>query len=153
MTGEANLVSAVPEMSFLGTLIQQLRAQDTGAAWDARSEWELLHPLILSGEQRGRESGEPDPEVFWRIELFYAAVGITIEQRTGMRCSPMLNMHHQGFGRLVLIVGRLVVLNKHLREVHRFGFDNIGSLSAAGERLVEEGIAMIERFPEIARAA
>jgi len=52
--------------------------------------------------------------------------------------SPMLKMSHEGFGRMVLIGGRLIVVNKQLRDVHRFGFDNMA-------KLAEEGINMSRR--------
>ena len=55
-----------------------------------------------------------------------------------------------GFGRMVLIGGRLVVVNKQLRDVHRFGFDSIEKLNAEGEKLVQSGVEMIEKFPEVA---
>ena len=65
--------------------------------------------------------------------------------------SPMMKMHHEGFGRMVLTAGRLVVINKHLRDVHRFGFESLEKLVAEGEKLVSEATAMIEKFPEVAR--
>ncbi len=58
--------------------------------------------------------------------------GFGIEQETGLVASPMMKMHHEGFGRIILTAGRLVVLSKHLRDVHRFGFDSIAALAAAG---------------------
>jgi probable nitrogen fixation protein len=35
--------------------------------------------------------------------------------------TPMTKMSHEGFGRTVLTTGRLIVVNRHLRDVHRFG--------------------------------
>jgi probable nitrogen fixation protein len=47
---------------------------------------------------------------------------VAIERETGQMVSPMMKVSHEGFGRMVLIAGRLVVVNKQLRDVHRFGF-------------------------------
>ena len=47
----------------------------------------------------------------------------------------MLKMHHEGFGRMVLIGGRLIVVNKQLRDVHRFGFDNMDKLAEEGDEI------------------
>ena len=33
---------------------------------------------------------------------------------------------------MVLIGGRLIVVNKQLRDVHRFGFDSLGKLAEEG---------------------
>ena len=54
--------------------------------------------------------------------------GFAIERATGVMVSPMMKMHHEGFGRMVLTAGRLVVVNKQLRDVHRFGFDSLEKL-------------------------
>jgi hypothetical protein len=35
--------------------------------------------------------------------------------------------------------------------VHRFGYPSLVKLAAAGSQLVADGVAMIERFPEVAR--
>ncbi len=78
--------------------------------------------------------GDPDPETLWRLELFYNAIGLAIERSLGIMVSPMMKMRHEGFGRMVLIGGRLIVVNKHLRDVHRFGFDSLEKLVAEGEK-------------------
>jgi probable nitrogen fixation protein len=80
-------------------------------------------------------------------------VGLAIELRTGVPCTPMLKMHHEGFGRVVLIAGRLVAVSKFLRDAHRFGFESTEALVEAGERLVSAGASMVESFPEAARHA
>jgi probable nitrogen fixation protein len=93
--------------------------------------------------------GDPDPDILWRLELFYNAAGLAIERRTGTVATPMMKMHHEGFGRMVLLAGRLIVLNKHLRDVHRFGFESLDALAAEGDKLVNDGVAMIESFPDV----
>ena len=50
--------------------------------------------------------GDPDPDVLWRLDKFYVAVGLTIEQTTGVMTGPMMKLSHEGFGRVVLIAGR-----------------------------------------------
>ena len=89
--------------------------------------------------------------MIWRLELFFNAICLAIEKATGVMISPMLKMHHEGFGRMVLIGGRLIVVNKQLRDVHRFGFDNFGKLAEEGDKYVKSGIEMIEKFPDVAK--
>jgi probable nitrogen fixation protein len=48
---------------------------------------------------------DPDPETLWRMDLFYNAIALSIERETKVMVSPMLKMHHEGFGRQVLIAG------------------------------------------------
>lgn len=138
---------------FLMELVKQWRAQDSYGAWEGKSDEELLAPYVITKEQRKELPiiGDPDPETLWRLELFYNAVGLAIERRTGVMVSPMMKMSHEGFGKLVLLAGRLVVINKSLRDVHRFGFLTLEKLAEEGEKLVTAGVEMIEKFPEVAK--
>lgn len=140
------------ESLFVQELVKQWRAQDSYGAWEGKSDTDLLAPYIIDKEQRKAMPiiGDPDPETLWRLELFYSAVGLAIERTTGNMVSPMMKMHHEGFGRMVLMAGRLIVVNKQLRDVHRFGFPSFAKLAEEGERLVAAGINMIRQFPDVA---
>lgn len=137
---------------FVGELVKQIRAQDSYGAWEKKSDAVLLEPFILDKEKRKAIPlmGDPDPDTLWRLGLFYNAVGLAIEKKTGKIASPLMKMSHEGFGRMVLTTGRLIVLNKNLRDVHRFGFPSIAKLAEDGQKMVDEGVAMIERFPDVA---
>ncbi len=139
---------------FLRTLVRLIRAQDSYGAWDRKSDAAILKDYVVSREQRRAIPimGDPDPDTLWRVEQFYAAVGLGIEQETGFVASPMMKMHHEGFGRVVLTAGKLVVLSKHLRDVHRYGYDSLATLAAEGGRQVAAGTETIRRFPEVANA-
>ncbi|HEY3327546.1 MAG TPA: NifX-associated nitrogen fixation protein [Novimethylophilus sp.] len=140
------------ESSFVQELVKQWRAQDTHGAWEGKDNATLLAPYIITKEKR-REMpiiGDPDPETLWRLELFYNAVGLAIERETRIMVSPMMKMHHEGFGKIILTAGRLVVVNKQLRDVHRFGFETMEKLAAEGEKFVTAAVEMIRKFPEVA---
>ncbi|KVF65467.1 NifX-associated nitrogen fixation protein [Burkholderia vietnamiensis] len=138
---------------FVQQLIKQLRAQDLHGTWENRSDLQLLKPFILSADERRAIPiiGDPDPETLWRLELFYAAVAVAIERETRQMVSPMMKMSHEGFGRMVLIAGRLVVVNKQLRDVHRFGFPSLEKLAAAGGKFLDDAIEMIRAYPAVAQ--
>ena len=137
---------------FLNELVKLWRAQDSYGAWEGKSDALLLEPYVVDKEKRKEIPiiGDPDPEMLWRLELFYSAVGLAIERQTGNMVTPMMKMHHEGFGRIVLIAGRLVVVNKQLRDVHRFGFLTMEKLAEEGNKLVNAGVEMIRRFPDVA---
>ncbi len=137
---------------FAQQIVQQVRAQDSHGSWDRKSDYDLLEPYIVDKEARRALPiiGDPDPDTIWRLELLYNAVCLAVERATGIMVTPMMKMSHEGFGRMVLIAGRLVVVNKQLRDVHRFGFDSVEKLNAEGDKLVAGGIEMIEKFSEVA---
>ena len=138
---------------FVRELIKQWRAQDAHGAWDKKSDLDLLEPYILDKAKR-REIpiiGDPDPETLWRMELLYNAIGLSIERATKLMVTPMMKMNHEGFGRLILSTGRLIVYNKHMRDVHRFGFESLEKLAFEGDKIITAAVDMIEKFPEVAK--
>lgn len=151
-TAEAPANTTTGEL-FVSELVKQYRAQDTYGTWDGKNDETLLAPYIISKEQR-REipiMGDPDPETLWRLELFYNAIGLSVERQTGIMVSPMMKMSHEGFGRMILTAGRLVVVNKYLRDVHRFGFNDMDKLKEEGGKLVDAALEMIKQFPDVAK--
>ena len=154
-TETAVAVAAADPMQslFVKELIKQWRAQDTHGTWEGKSDATLLAPYIVTREQRRQMPiiDDPDPETLWRVELFYNAIGLAIERQTGVMVTPMMKMSHEGFGRIVLLAGRLVAVNKQLRDVHRFGFESMEKLAEEGEKQVAAGIAMVEQFPGAAK--
>jgi probable nitrogen fixation protein len=140
------------EDPFLRELVKQLRAQDTHGTWEGKSDAKLLEPFVLTAEQRRALPimGDPDPDTLWRLDLFHNAIGLSIERETKCMVSPMTKMSHEGFGRTVLTTGRLIVVNRHLRDVHRFGFPSLAKLAEAGNKFVNDGVAMIRKYPEVA---
>lgn len=151
-TIEAPTDEALLQDDFVRELIKQIRAQDTHGTWEGKSDAKLLEPFIVTAEQRRAMPimGDPDPETLWRLDLFHNAVGLAIERATGCMVSPMMKMSHEGFGRAVLTTGRLIVVNRYLRDVHRFGYPSLAKLAEAGHKLVKEGTDLIARYPEVA---
>ncbi len=138
---------------FVQQLVKQLRAQDIHGTWEGKSDLQLLKPYIHTPEERRALPmlGDPDPETLWYLEIFYNAIAVAIERETGQMVSPMMKMSHEGFGRMVLIAGRLVVVNKQLRDVHRFGFPSLAKLAEVGSKCLEEAISMIRSYPAVAQ--
>ena len=138
---------------FVQQLIKQLRAQDTNGSWDNKTDLQLLKPYIHTAEERRALPilGDPDPETLWHLEIFYNAIAVAIERETGQMVSPMMKMSHEGFGRMVLLAGRLVVVNKQLRDVHRFGFTSLAKLAEAGNKFLDEAVTMIRTYPAVAQ--
>ncbi len=141
-----------PQPTIIQSLLQLLRSHDRSGAWDDEPDDLLLAPFIVTKAQK-REMpliGDPDPDVLWRVELYYGAIAWEIEKRAGRAISPMLQINPEGWGRVALIAGRLVAVNAHVRELHRFGFETPEQLVEKAEKLVAEGVAAINQFPAVA---
>jgi len=159
MTEESTVIEApasnetLMALPFVQQLVKQLRAQDINGTWDGKTDLELLKPYIHPAEERRALPilGDPDPETLWHLEIFYNAIAVAIERETGQMVSPMMKMSHEGFGRMVLIAGRLVVVNKQLRDVHRFGFPSLAKLADAGSKFFDEAVSMIRTYPAVAQ--
>ena len=138
--------------AFLSELVKVMRAQDSYGSWEGKLDAEVLSPFVVTKEQRKLIPiiEDPDPDVLWRLELFYNAAGLAIERRTSHIAAPTIKINHEGFGRAMLTVGRLIVYSKYHRDVHRFGFDSLAALAEGGDRIVSEAVSMIARFPDVA---
>ena len=139
---------------FIATLVRLIRAQDSYGAWEGKLDIDLLSPFIVSKEQRRAMPmmADPDPDTIARVEMFYNAVSLSIERETGNVASPMMKIHHEGFGRVLLTMGKLVVLSKHMRDIHRFGFESLEKLSTEGNKAVTAAVETVKTFPEVAAA-
>ena len=60
--------------------------------------------------------------------------------------APIVHLSHEGFGRALIMVGKLVVVDKILRDTHRFGFASLEELKEKSDQTVEKAIALIEKY-------
>jgi len=147
---DAPAVPALP--GFRQELITQIHAHDSYGLLSGMGEEKLLEPFIIDKAKRKTIPviGDPDPKTLTRVRQFYAAVGLAVERRAGVMASPVFELSGEGFGRLVMTAGRLVVVNRYLRDIHRFGFPTVEALEQEGDRLVGEAVALIGQHPAVA---
>ena len=133
-------------------LARQLRALDTYGTFDDWSDAKVVDPLIMTKERRQEIPviGDPDEITLSRVKAYYNALSAMIEKRSGLMAVPMLNLTHEGFGRALVLVGKLVVVDKTLRDVHRFGFKTSEKLEQEVESIVGKAVALIEKYREVA---
>jgi len=139
---------------FLQALVRLVRAQDMFGAFASRPDAAMLARFIMTKEERKAAAGtcKADPDVLSRLDFFYGAIGLVVEEQTGIIASPMMKIHHEGFGRVVLTAGKLVVLSKHLRDAQRFGFETLADMATEGMKQIATAVATINEYPEVARA-
>ena len=133
-------------------IITQLRALDSYGTYDTWEDYRVLDPLILTPERR-REIpivGDPDDIVVSRVKAYYNAIAAGIERECELMAVPVINLTHEGFGKALILVGSLVVTNRVLRDVHRFGFDSLTVLIDDMEKQINSAVTLINAHREVA---
>lgn len=134
-------------------MIIQLRAMDSYGTYDTWTDEKVLAPVILTKEQR-REIpvvGDPDETTVSRLKAYYNAIATVIEQESGLMAVPMINLTHEGFGRAVISTGKLIVVDKTLRDVHRFGFVSMEKMIEEVEKITGKALELINNYKEVAK--
>jgi probable nitrogen fixation protein len=147
-------VAAAPPISpFLKAITQQIRANDPYGTYRNWSDELLLKPYVVSKAQKREISveGDVDPMTKGRVLAFYRAIAHRIEAETGLLCQVVIDLSHEGFGWALIFSSRLLVVSKTLRDAQRFGFESLEKLEAEGSKIIESGINMANRFPEVGR--
>jgi probable nitrogen fixation protein len=94
--------------------------------------------------------GDPDDIMLSRIRAFYNAISSLIEKECGLMAVPIMNISHEGFGRAVITVGKLVVMDRTLRDVHRYGYESLSKMKDEGDKLLSVALEIIGKHPEVA---
>jgi len=137
---------------FIKEMLKQMRAIDSYGTYDNWPAERILAPYIVTKEQR-REIpviGDPDEILLSRIKAFYNAIACMIEKECGQMAVPMINITHEGFGRGVITVGKLVVMDRTLRDVHRYGFESMSKMKDEADKLLSVALEIVGKYPEVA---
>jgi len=151
MTAVAEL-DPILKTDFILEMNKQMRALDSYGTYDGWSIERVLAPLIKTKEQR-REMpviGDPDEETLSRVKCFYNAIAVLIEKECKLMAVPMINITHEGFGRALITVGKLVVMDRTVRDVHRFSFDSYSKMKDEADKFLSVALEIIGKFPEVA---
>jgi probable nitrogen fixation protein len=107
---------------------------------------------VLTKEQRRSIPviGDPDEILLSRIKAFYNAIASLVEKECGQMAIPMINITHEGFGRAVITVGKLVVMDKTLRDVHRYGYESLSKMKDEADKLLSVALEIVGKHPEVA---
>ncbi|HEX4974477.1 MAG TPA: NifX-associated nitrogen fixation protein [Pseudomonadales bacterium] len=137
---------------FVKQMVVQLRAMDSYGTYDTWSDHRVLDPLVLTRERRKAIPvvGDPDETVISRVKAFYNAIAQMLEKECGILAVPVINLTHEGFGRALILVGKLVALDKSLRDVHRFGFDTLEVMIEEQEKILSKALDLINQNRKVA---
>lgn len=140
------------DTDFIKEMARQMRALDSYGQYDGKPIEKLLDPFVLTKERKAEIPlvGDPDETTLARIKAFYNAIAVLIEKECGLMAVPLIHLTHEGFGRGLITVGKLVVLDRTLRDVHRFGFESLSKLKTEADKVLAVALEIVGKFPEVA---
>ncbi len=130
-------------------LINQVRALDQFGTWSNKSDEELLIQKYVKTKEDLKNIpviADIDEMQIQNIRLIYQAIALAFEKKTGIMCSVVMEMSHEGFGRAVVIADKIVVVNKFFKDAHRFSFRSYENLVEEGEKMLENAIKTYEEY-------
>lgn len=145
-------IDPIFETDFMREMLRQMRALDSYGVHDGKGVEKLLAPYVLSKEARAAIPilGDPDQITISRVRAFYNAIAVLIEKECGQMAVPLVHLSHEGFGRVIITVGKLVVLDRPLRDAHRFGFESFSKMKTEADKQLGVAIEIVGRYSEVA---
>jgi hypothetical protein len=115
---------------FIREMLRQTRALDSYGQWDGKPAASILAGYVLSKAQKRAHSDRRRPR---RADAGPRQSLLQRDRRAdrkGMRPDggALRQITHEGFGRALITVGKLVVMDRTLRDVHRFGFESLSKM-------------------------
>lgn len=140
------------ETDFVKEMARQMRALDTYGSYAGWTVEKILDPYVLTKERKAQIPlvGDPDEETIARVKAFYNAIAVLIEKECKLLAVPLIHLTHEGFGRALITVGKLVAVDKTLRDVHRFGFASLSKMKDEADKILGIALERIGQHPAVA---
>mgnify|MGYP000849588782 CR=1 FL=1 len=142
----------VLKTAFAAEMLRQMRAIDRYGIQDGWPPHKILDPFVLTVDRRRAMPviGDSDEDVVARVRAFYNGIAAMIEAECGLIAVPLVSLTHEGFGRALITVGKLVAMDKTLRDVHRFGFLSLSKMKDEADKHLAVALALIGQHPAVA---
>jgi probable nitrogen fixation protein len=137
------------ENLFISTLIGQVRALDQFGTWANKADEEILVEKYVKSKEDLKNIpviADIDEMQIQDIRLIFQAIALAFEKKTGIMCSVVMEMSHEGFGRAVVIADKIVVVNKFFKDAHRYSFRTYDKLVEEGEKMLDNAIKIYEEY-------
>ena len=137
------------ENPFLKQLINQIRAQDQFGTWSKFSDEELLSKKYIKTKEDLKNIpviADIDEMIIQDIKMIYQALALGFETKTGVMCNVIMEMSHEGFGRVAVIADKIVIVNKYFKDAHRFSFRTLEKLYEEGDKYLQNAFKIYEQY-------
>ncbi len=137
------------EKLFIETLISQLRALDQFGTWAKKRDEELLSDKYIKSKEALKNIpiiADIDEMQIQDIRLIFQSIALAFELKTGIMCSVVMEMSHEGFGRAVVLAEKIVITNKFFKDAHRYSFRSYDDLVKEGGKMLKDAIDIYETY-------
>lgn len=134
---------------FIKTLIGQVRALDQFGTWSNKADEDILTEKYVKTKEQLKEIpviADIDEMQIQDIRLIFQAIALAFEKKTGVMCSVVMEMSHEGFGRAVVIADKIVIVNKFFKDAHRYSFRTYDDLIKEGEKMLDSAIKIYNEY-------
>ena len=137
------------EKLFIETLISQTRALDQFGTWAKKSDEEILSEKYVKSKEDMKNIpiiADIDEMQIQDIRLIFQSIALAFELKTGIMCSVVMEMSHEGFGRAVVLAEKIVVTNKFFKDAHRYSFRSYDALVSEGGKMLKDAIEIYQTY-------
>ncbi|MEA3290378.1 MAG: NifX-associated nitrogen fixation protein [Campylobacterota bacterium] len=134
---------------FIETLIGQVRALDQFGTWSNKRDEDILTEKYVKTKEQLKEIpviADIDEMQVQDIRLIFQAIALAFEKKTGVMCSVVMEMSHEGFGRAVVIADKIVIVNKFFKDAHRYSFRTYEKLVQEGDKMLDNSIEIYNKY-------
>lgn len=138
--------------TYIDTLIGQVRALDQFGTWSNKSDDELLKEKYVKTKEELKNIpiiADIDEMQIKDIRLIFQAVALAFEKLTGVMCSVVMEMSHEGFGRVAVIGNKIAICEKFFKDAHRYSFRTYEDLETEGEKFLTKAIEIHNKYKDI----
>ncbi|MFA6788525.1 MAG: NifX-associated nitrogen fixation protein [Arcobacteraceae bacterium] len=137
---------------FIDTLVGQIRALDQFGTWGNKSNEDLLIEKYIKSKEDLKNIpiiADIDEMQIKDIRIVFQAVALAFEKITGVMCSVVMEMSHEGFGRVVVFADKIVLCEKFFKDAHRFSFRTYEDLENEGEKYLLKAQDIYNKYKNI----
>jgi probable nitrogen fixation protein len=137
---------------FISALMGQIRALDQFGTWSNKSDEELLKEKYIKSKEDLKNIpiiADIDEMQIQDIRLVFQAVALAFEKMTGVMASVVMEMSHEGFGRVVVFANKIVLCEKFFKDAHRFSFRTLEDLENEGEKYLIKAQETYNKYKNI----
>ncbi len=137
------------ERLFLETLTSQIRALDQFGTWAKKSNEEILCEKYVKSKEDLKTIpiiADIDEMQIQDIRLIFQSIALAFELKTGIMCSVVMEMSHEGFGRAVVLAEKIVITNKFFKDAHRYSFRTYDALICEGGKMLNDALEIYENY-------